>query len=224
MSPLRKLGKKGSRILGIGFALAWTAVFAFLVWPALRGSKDDEVRIEDMSRRIELLGGWNEGRRALGIDAESWAEKLNERFDRMFPRQRGLQKLFYEIAAAANRSDVDPVKISVKNPGFGEDWRDDSPDRAVDDMDDDMDDDMGEGGIESLYASLDISPDEFPGNELQSHRLAVEVDAGYDNVARFLDEVSRLDRAVTVSNLDMKTGDRGVVALIELEYYVQATN
>jgi hypothetical protein len=221
MISLGKFGKRGSRLFGAGLILAWAAAFAFLVWPALRDNQDDELRIEDMDRRIELLSGWNEGRRHLTVDPDAWSRELNQRFDGMFPKERRLQELFYEIAAAANRSDVDPVKISVKNPSFAEEMREEIPSEDMGNMGDGM----GEGvGGESLHSSLGLSAAEFPDDELESHRLAVQLDAGYENIARFLDEVSQLERAVTVNKLNLQQGGRGVVAMIELEYYVQATN
>ncbi len=222
MIALDKLGQGTSRLITAGLVLGWAAAFALLVWPALKANKRDELRIEDMSRRIELLGGWNEARRPLAVDSDAWGRELNKRFEEMFPGERRLEDLFYQIAAAANRSDVDPEKISVKSHGFATDRVSDRPPTDMGDMGNQMDDGMGEFSIEVLQAGLGLSPADFPGNELDTHFLAVELKAGYENIARFLDEVSRLDRAVTVSKLNMKQGDRGVLALIELEYYVQA--
>ncbi len=225
MSPLAKLGKKGSLLLSLASVLGWVAIFAFVVWPALRGSREGETHIDDMSDRIELLGGWHDGRRQLVVEDDAWNQELNDRFDTMFPRERDLEQLFYDIAAAANRSAVDPVQISVKNAGFEMERRDEIPPTDLgDDMDDYMDGDMDDGGSESLYDNLGLSPADFASAELESHYLFLHLDAGYENIASFLDEVSRLPRAVTVNKLNMQQGGSSVVAFIELEYYVQAAN
>ena len=89
--------------------------------------------------------------------------------------------------------------------------------------------DMGDGGmdgmdIDALYAQLGLSPGDFPGSELEMHRLAIDSEASYENLTRFVASLDGLSRAVTVQEMTLRRGDEGVAALIELEYYVQAGN
>ena len=212
MSPVADKRPSRSAAVLAGAGLLWALALAFLVWPALRDSRQNSGEIGALESRIETLGGWSGGRALLTADAGQWEREQGARFERLFPRERRLQELFLQVATAANSSGVDPVQLRVLPP-------------------------EGEGGqgrllvaggdpaeFGNLLDALDLSAADLPGCDLRAHRLRLTFDADYRDLARFGDALRRLDRAVTVRALRARRGSRGVNVDMELEYYVQARN
>lgn len=195
----------------------WLLIFAVIVWPQLRRDGDNARQIADRDAELRTLAGWQQGRSGLAGGVADWEAELSADYERRFPRERGLKELFFDIAAVANRSGVDPIHIRPQptweeaRANQGDDW-------------DDIDDTVEIMDLEGLCQELGIAMDGLPGCELTAHRLSVDFEANYENLTRFIAGLATLQRAVNVASVQLRPGDRGSVAQIDLEYYVQAGN
>lgn len=210
--------------------LAWLGIFIFGLLPALEESRERGERIGEIEGRIETLGGWQESRVAFVGDVEPWQETLDDHYALLFPEERQLKELFYQIAEAADASGINPItvrSISEKQKVMtAQQAQMEGGDVAMGGMDDmsmDGGNDMG-SGPDALYSGLDLSPRDFPDSDLESHFLAIDLDATFNDLTRFLDRLDRLERAVTVNSIELSPGVTGTNAQIDLEYYVQASN
>ena len=170
-SPIAKIG--GLKVIVPVLGLIWLGIFIFGLWPALKENRARAERIGEIETRIETLGGWQEARVALTGDVGQWDRDLSDRFDRLFPKERQLKELFYQIAEAADASGINPITVrslsETHKAMTAQQAQQQNDDMS---MDMTMDMAMGDTGMDGMGSNPDAL---FSGLGLTPERLTLPV-------------------------------------------------
>jgi hypothetical protein len=145
-------------------------------------------------------------------------------YARLVPPNRDKERLFLELARVADRSGVSAFDLEEEEqpPGMGDDaWGGGTPPPG-------SSPDAPPLDIPSLDAPpLDgaaVGGGEAPLPEIPVHAYRVEARfvGDFPQVARFLAELQRIPRALSLSRLTAYTASQGIEVELELDFYVDA--
>ncbi|MBN2170461.1 MAG: hypothetical protein JW819_03955 [Candidatus Krumholzibacteriota bacterium] len=203
---------RGLRLAQLAVVVAWLAVFAWLAAAGLARVRENRALVAQLDARLEALGVWTAITPPEREAASRWKDAILARFDTRFPPERGLERLFLSLAEAARQSGVDPIQVQVAP----------EPLETL----------VNRRTTASLYVeepplaeeleALGVEPPRLDGGRLVAHRLELRFASEYGQLAVFLHELRRVERAVVVRRLQILPGRQEDISVtMELEFYVQ---
>ncbi len=196
--------------------MVWIAAFFGGALPAWKNARRNEVRIAAMSARLVALNQWSVAGVWLGEEIRQWEPVQRETYDRLFPAEKAREDLFLELVRVANTCGIDPIRIMeaphAYRPGT-EDW------------DEGYYYDEEAENIDTVINELinEFAPDlsGLPNEKLVAHRALVDFAADYDELAKFLESLEFISRALSLHRLTAAPLEDGVEVRLELDFYVQ---
>jgi hypothetical protein len=193
------------------FVVTWAALFLFGAWPAWRTCVDNEGRIENRSLRLETLHEWAVAGSWLAEAVRRWEEPLGEDYDRYFPPRKQREELLLELAHVASLCRIDPIELrEVPIPELigaeEEDRWELTPEEE-----------------ERAQLIQEFAPNlrGLPGTRLLPYRVRATFQSDYNQLARFLQGLETIPRALTLHELRAQQGVDVVMVEMELDFYAQ---
>lgn len=191
--------------LGGLVGLAWLAFVVLAVVPIVRSTLSGRRELDETVRRIVALDGWTGPRLVLARDLAANGSDYEAAWSRMFPAERGRERLFLELARIADASGVREFDLAeVVDPDAADDG---DPDEDV--YEDEFEDDVG--GADPIDASAVA---------LDSYRVRASWSGDYRRTADFIARLRGIARAVSVSDLQVSPYLDGIRVELELEVFV----
>lgn len=202
---------RGLPLAQLAVIAAWLIVFAWLAAAGLARVRENRALVARLDARLEALGVWTAIAPPEREGAARWEDAVLARFDARFPAERGLERLFLSLAEAARRSGVDPIQVQVAAEPVAA-----LTGRRADGLT------IEEPPLAEELDALGVEPPRLEGGHLSAHRLELRFASEYGQLATFLHELRRVERAVAVRRLQVLPGRQEDVSVImELEFYVQ---
>lgn len=197
------------------FLAVWLLVFVLGAWPAWQASYRNEKRIRTAGSRIEALTNMAAAGAWFNAAAASWEPVQAREYERRFPREKGREELFLEVARVAADADIDPLGLrEIPIPTDG----------TADAQDDPLADEEDGGELARLVDQFAADTGELPPTELLTYRLLATFDTDYARLADFFAGLETIERALTVNSLTAVPGARGINVALELDFYVQTAH
>ena len=204
-----KLPSARQRWMILAGATLWILLLLAGAVPTWNRVHRNVAELEAANARLASLSNWSVAGAWLGEAAVRWEPELDARYSHLFPLAKEREDLFLELTAIARESGVEPLLLQEMPPNELTSGLEDEELPATDPVVDDL---------------LDrFAPDrsELPGSELDSYRLHANFETDYVRLARFLEGLAGIERALSVVRLRAEPV-RGVVAVeMELDVYVQ---
>lgn len=191
-------GRPGRRTAVIAVAgLAWLGALVGAALPAWRQAVRQHGEIRQVEAKLEELDRWS----VAGL----WLERsLDERkaavapaWSRLFPDQRRSEELFLDLARVADAS-------GVRNFELHELKADEMAGTSTD--------------------SVPTAGTGADGAALATYRVRAQFESDYAGVASFLGGLTRLERATTIHQLEVRPLQGAVQAELELDVYVSSSS
>lgn len=191
--------------------------------PAWQRSQRNARQISARSQQLATLGDWAVAGFWMEAGARRWQQDQGPLYARRFPELRSREQLYLELARVARDSGIDPLSVG--------DGKQAPQVSAMTTPDETMAGAPGDGapadGTTQDGAMLDgFEPDlaRLPSSDLVSFPLEVRFEADYQRLARFMDGLATIDRALTVQNLTAAPEQGAVHVVLEMQYYAQKTD
>jgi hypothetical protein len=193
--------------------LLWTGLLLGGAIPAWRASLrrgDELIATEEQLAQLNLwavTGLWLE---------RSLAERepaLLARYTRLIPARRDKERLFLDLARVADSSGV--MAFDLKEEERSGSWLAQDPDA------------MMEGGATDAMPATDDMMDDGAGTDrplprvpVQQYRVRATFTGDFARVARFLTELQKIPRALSLHRLAARSAPQGIEVELELDFYV----
>lgn len=190
----------------------WVLVFMLGAWPAWQASYRNEKRIRAADGRLEALTSMAAAGAWFNAAAASWQPVQAQEYDLRFPREKGREMLFLELARVAAAADIDPFglrEIPV------------ATEQSADDPMDELAVSEGDTELDLLVEHFATDTSDLPDTDLNTYRLLASFDTDYARMAEFFAGLEDIDRAVTVHSLTAAPSALGINVSLELDFYVQ---
>ncbi|MCP4571189.1 MAG: hypothetical protein GY838_02445 [bacterium] len=201
------------RIRYATFMGVWVLVFFLGAWPAWQASYRNEKRISEATGRIEALTSMAAAGAWFNAAAASWQPVQEREYERRFPRQKGREQLFLELARVASAADIDPFglrEMAVPASLLAEE--------PVDELAVAGDEDQ----LSQLVEHFAADTRDLPATELHTYRLLATFNTDYGRLASFFAGLEDIERALTVHALTAVPSATGINVALELDFYVQS--
>ena len=191
-------------LIGIGLLLG----VAVPNWQKIRQNDKEIARLQKSVAHLgqwSVLGGWiEEGNRRL-------EPALTERYNQLFPREKELSGLYFDLAQLARSSGVESFDLQEMQPNG----------QAVP-LTDGINPETEKGAqMERMMGEVGGRMEDYPSSSLRSYRLRANFTTKYSRLAVLLDRLGSVDRALTISKLNVSQASGGVSVNLEMDYYVQ---
>lgn len=197
---------RSRRLLGVGLAAGWVALLALVAVPAWRSALERHREVQRIEGRLAELDAWTVAGMWLAPTVAERAPVVEADWKRAFPDRRLKEELFLDIARVADGTQVQEFELIEMPVAEGEAPRGPLQER--------LSAQLGGGGV------LDGVPVQPPQVSLATYRIKASFLADYDELARFLGGLDRLDRALKIHNLVARPDKGRIKAELELDVYV----
>jgi len=185
--------------------LAVAALFlvALPSWRAARQNVEWAERLEADSAR---WGRWMDVGASIERTVDSRSRRVDERWERLFPRRKDMDLLFLDLARIADDCEVRDFFLAELGSGLPG-GSDSKPDPT-----------------ESPAAGMDEGTADAPAStaELKTYAVRTRFEADLESTARFLDELESIPRALDVRKIDIRDSGTGLLVEMEMELYVSS--
>ena len=165
--------------------------------------------LELANARLASLSDWSVAGAWLGEAALRWEPLLEARYSHLFPVVKEREDLFLDLTEIARESGVEPLLVQEMAPSELTTGLEDEDLPAIDPV------------VEDLLERFAPDRSDLPTSELESYRLHASFETDYVRLARFLEGLAGIERALSIEWLRAEPV-RGVVAVeMELDVYVQ---
>jgi hypothetical protein len=188
-------------------AVSVTSILTIAV-PSWRRASEDTRRIEATTARCEALNDWVAAGTWLDASARIWEPAQTQVYERRFPSHKDREQLFLALARVAREAAIEPLEL--REEAAVEDEAQLEPEEPTTDP-----------AVEEMVNRFLPETTELPPDRLTTYRLTASFAADYRRLARFVGGLQRLDRAVTVRQLDAVPAPGGLTVEMELEFYAQ---
>lgn len=201
------------RIFYAAGAVMVTATFLVGTLPAWQRAQLNDRQIDKASSRLASLCQWAAAGAWLEASASRWQPAQEARYARRFPPEKDREQLFLELARVAREAGIEPLQLRELPP----------PEvlAAPPEEGETPEADLVDPAVAELIDRFAADTAGLPASDLQSYRLAASFAADYDRLARFLGGVGRLERAVTVRELNAVPQLDQIEVALEMEFYAQ---
>ncbi|MBU8870726.1 MAG: hypothetical protein KOO60_07670 [Gemmatimonadales bacterium] len=204
-------GTRGRAIGSLALGLGGIALILGGVLPNWQKIRQNDKEIVQIQQSVASLGQWS----AMG----GWIEEgnlrlepgLTERYDKLFPQEKDLSGLYLELAQLARSSGIEAFDLQeIQSTGKAvllPDWVNPETERGAQ--------------MERLMGEVGGRFEDHPSSNLRSYRLRATFATKYSRLTVLLDALSTIDRALTISKLNVVQAPVGVAVNLEMDYYVQ---
>jgi hypothetical protein len=198
-------------LVAVGVVLV-AATFLVGTLPAWQRAQLNDRQIDKASSRLASLGDWAAAGVWLEASAQRWQPVQAQRYERRFPREKEREQLFLDLARLAREAGIEPIQLRELP--------------AQDEMEAPLETETadaatGDPVVTELVDRFAPDTGDLPPSGLQSYRLAANFAADYGRLARFLGGVGKLERAVTVRELNAVPQLDQIEVALEMEFYAQ---
>ncbi len=215
MKERKKLTKKNIRkIIFAAAGVAWCALMFGLAYPTWRQTLEQGREINEIESRLAHMDQWSVAGLWLEQAIVSRSQQVESKYEQLFLLERQREELFLQLARIADESGIQNFDLEEQTitEMMMQSSTMDSPDAMMDDggtAGDMMDSGMMDGGLESRKL------------ELESYRVRASFIGDYAKVARFIDGIRGLERALNVHSLIATPSSHGIRVNMEIDCYVQ---
>lgn len=209
LQGMNKIGKYWRPAAGAVLGVAWLGFVVLAVAPVVRTAVSGHREMGDLEQRIVALDGWTSAKLLMKQDLDEHGPGLEATWARLFPAERGRERLFLDLARVADTSgvaDFDLAEIVELDLDPG------GPSQETVDVFDPMATDEhgpGAGSVQATTASVD----------LDSYRVRARWSGDYERTAAFLARLRDIPRALSVHSLAVRPHEDGIHVEMELEVY-----
>ena len=193
-------------ILAGGLGILWLGALVLVAVPAFDSALQRHREVQELETQLAELDSWMVAGMWLAPEVAAREPEVDKAWREAFPGRRGREELFLDIARAADASGLEGFDLKEMQLTADED--------AKPALQGTLEALMGGGG------SVSGIPVEVPRIDLRTYRLKTSFLTDYAGVSRFLGKLQRINRAMTVHNLDVRSDKGRIKVDLELDVYV----